>query len=120
MSAERAQFQPLDSLVVPRYAEVATFMRLPRTDELGQLDIGVFGVPLDMATFRGGTREGPAAIREASRAIRRVNPSSGISPFERCNIADLGDAPVNVLDHPGSLAAIGEFVAQLNERGIAP
>jgi guanidinopropionase len=120
VSTDRARFQPLDSLVVPRYAEVATFMRLPRSDELDGLDIGVFGVPLDMATFRGGTREGPAAIREASRAIRRVNPSTLVSPFDRCNIADLGDAPVNVLDHAGSLVAIGEFVAQLDARGIAP
>jgi guanidinopropionase len=120
VTTDRPPLQPLDSLVVPRYADVATFMRLPRTDELDGLDIGVFGVPLDMATFRGGTREGPAAVREASRAIRRVNPSSQVSPFDRCNVADLGDAPVNVLDQAGSLAAIGEFVARLNARGIAP
>ncbi len=120
MNSDRPDLQPLDSSVVPRYADVATFMRLPRLDDLEAVDIGVFGVPLDMATFRGGTREGPAAIREASRAIRRVNPSSGSSPFDRRNVADLGDAPVNVLDQAGSLADITEFVANLREHGIAP
>ena len=52
--------QPLDSSVVPRYAEVATFLRAPRVDDLDIVDIGIFGVPVDTATFRGGTREGPA------------------------------------------------------------
>jgi guanidinopropionase len=112
--------QPLDSFVVPRYADVATFMRVPRTDDLDGVDIGVFGVPSDSATFRGGTREGPAAIREASRAIRRVNPSTGVSPFDLANVADLGDAPVNVLDIPGSIAATEQFVRRLREHGVAP
>ena len=118
--SDRPDLQPLDSSVVPRYADVATFMRLPRTDELDHVDIGVFGIPLDSATFRGGTREGPAGVREASRAIRRVNPRSGVSPFDLANVADLGDAPVNVLDIPGSMAATRDFVARLREHGIAP
>jgi len=117
---DRRDLQPLDSSVVPRYADVATFMRLPRTDDLANVDIGVFGVPLDTATFRGGTREGPAAVREASRAIRRVNPHTGVSPFDLANVADLGDAPVNVLDAAGSLARTSAFVASLRERQVAP
>jgi guanidinopropionase len=95
-------------------------MRLPRTDELAHVDVGVFGIPLDSATFRGGTREGPSAIREASRAIRRVNPRTGVSPFDAVNVADIGDAPVNVLDIPGSMIATQAFVAHLRELGIAP
>ena len=117
---DRPDLQPLDSAVIPRYDEVATFMRLPRYDDLEHVDIGIFGVPLDNATFRGGTREGPAAVREASRAIRRVNPATGVSPFDLANVADIGDAPVNVLDHPGSYLAVERFVAGLRERGIAP
>ena len=112
--------QPLDSFVVPRYADVATFMRVPRTDDLDGVDVGVFGVPSDSATFRGGTREGPAAVREASRAIRRVNPSTKVSPFDLANVADLGDAPVNVLDIAGSIAATERFVRRLREHGVAP
>lgn len=120
MPPEREDLQPLDSAVVPRYADVATFMRLPRVSDLAHVDIGVFGIPLDTATFRGGTREGPAAVREASRGIRRVNPRSGVSPFDLVNVADIGDAPVNVLDTPGSLAATQAFAATLREQGIVP
>jgi guanidinopropionase len=118
--SDRRRLQPLDSAVVPRYADVATFMRIPRIDELEDVDIGIFGIPLDAATYRGGTREGPAAIREASRGIRRVNPRSGISPFDVANVADLGDAPVNVLDYPGSLASARDFVAKVRAAGVRP
>jgi guanidinopropionase len=117
---DRPDLQPLDSSVVPRYADVATFMRLPRTDDLEHVDVGIFGIPLDTATFRGGTREGPAGIREASRGIRRVNPHTGISPFDLANVADLGDVPVNVLDTPGSMALAQRFVADVRGRGIRP
>lgn len=117
---ERRRLQPLDSAVIPRYADVATFMRIPRVDELEDVDIGIFGIPLDMATYRGGTREGPMAIREASRGIRRVNPHTGISPFDLANVADLGDAPVNVLDYTGSLASARDFVAKVRGAGVRP
>jgi guanidinopropionase len=116
----RPDLQPLDSSVVPRDADVATFMRLPRTDALEHVDIGVFGVALDAATYRGGTRQGPAAVREASRAIRRVNPSTQVSPFDLANVADVGDVGVNVLDYPGSLALVQEFVGSLRRDDVVP
>lgn len=116
----RPDYQPLDSSVIPRYMDVATFMRLPRVDDLEHVDIGVFGIPSDSATYRGGTREGPAAVREASRGIRRVNSFTKVSPFDLCNVADIGDAPVNVLDIPGSMAATSEFVAGLRAQDVAP
>jgi guanidinopropionase len=117
---DRPDLQPLDSAVIPRDADVATFMRLPRIDDLTHVDVGVFGVPLDSATYRGGTRQGPAAVREASRAIRRVNPRTAVSPFDLANVADIGDVPVNVLDYPGSLELVREFVAGLREQGVVP
>jgi guanidinopropionase len=117
---EPPDLQPLDSSVIPRDADVATFMRLPRMHDLAHVDIGIFGVGLDAATFRGGTRQGPAAVREASRAIRRVNPRSGVSPFDLANVADVGDVPVNVLDYPGSIRMVQEFVAGLRKAAVAP
>jgi guanidinopropionase len=95
-------------------------MRAPRTDDLSRVDIGAFGVPFDTATFRSGTREGPAAVREASRAIRRVNPTTGVSPFDAANVADLGDVAVNNLDFAGSLERAEAFVAGLREAEVAP
>jgi guanidinopropionase len=116
----RPDLQPLDSSVIPRDADVATFMRLPRVDDLTHVDIGIFGAGLDFATYRGGTRQGPAAVREASRAIRRVNPRTQVSPFDLANVADVGDVPVNVLDYPGALARISERVSELRGAGVAP
>lgn len=118
--SDRPDLQPLDSSVIPRDADVATFMRLPRIDDLTHVDIGVFGVPLDAATYRGGTRQGPAAVREASRAIRRVNPRTAVSPFDLANVADIGDVPVNVLDYPGSLRLVRDYVAALRDAHVVP
>jgi guanidinopropionase len=117
---DRPDLQPLDSSRIARDADVATFMRLPRLDDLEHVDIGVFGVPLDMATFRGGTRLGPSAVREASRAIRRANPRTGVSPFDLCNVADVGDVPINMIDYAVSLTATQDFVVRLREAGVAP
>lgn len=120
MNQQRPDYQPLDSSAIPRDADVATFMRLPRIDDLSHVDIGVFGVALDAATYRGGTRQGPAAVREASRAIRRVNPRTEVSPFDLSNVADIGDVPVNVLDYPGSIAQTEDFVSRIQAQGVAP
>src|SRR5205809_7238908 len=91
-------FQPLDSAVIPRFAEPATFMRTPYVPSYAGLDIALVGVPFDLgSTNRAGARHGPAQIREMSRLIRRVNASSAIAPFDLCHVADVGDAPQNPL-----------------------
>jgi guanidinopropionase len=59
-------------------------------------------------------------VREASRVIRRLHPTSGISPFEICNVADLGDAPVNPLSFEQSIAMIERFFAELRGLDIVP
>ncbi|SHK50735.1 MAG: agmatinase [Paraburkholderia sp.] len=110
----------LDSGVVPRFAEPATFMRAPYTRSLEGVDIALAGVPYDLGcTNRNGPRQGPAQVREMSRLIRKINPYSGICPFDLANVADIGDAPVNPLDNNWSLDAITAFYAQLREKNIA-
>ena len=91
-----ADFQPVDPSVIPRFAGVATFMRTVMHAVSEEVDVGLVGIPFDLGlNHRTGARHGPAGVREASRLIRRVHPSSGIRPFEVCNVADLGDAPIN-------------------------
>ena len=112
---------PLDSSRVPRYAEIATFLRAPRLDDLGAIDIGLCGVPFDLAvSFRGGARQGPDAIRQASRLVRRVNPSSGIDPFADVQVADVGDVITGPLDLLGGLDQIAEHFAMLREHSVVP
>src|SRR5262249_24947287 len=88
------EFQPLDSAVIPRFAEPATFMRTPYGQRYAGLAIALVGVPFDLgSTHRAGARHGPARIREMSRWIRRGNASSAIAPFDLCHVADVGAPP---------------------------
>ena len=114
-------FQPIDPAVQPRFAGIATFLRTRRHDISEDVDIGLIGVPFDLGVnYRTGAREGPAAVREASRIIRKVHPTSGIKPFEICNVADLGDTPINPLNKDRSIAMIQEFIAAAHAAGIVP
>jgi len=114
-------FQPIDPSQVPRFADIATFMRTRRHDVSPEVDIGLVGVPFDLGlNYRTGARDGPAGVRAASRIIRRVHPSSGIKPFEICNVADLGDAPVNPMNKDRSIEAIEGFFTELVGAGIVP
>ena len=114
-------FRPIDSAVVPRYAGPATFMRAARAEIEGPLDIALVGVPLDLgATYRSGARQGPAGVREASRLIRQVNPSTGVAPFRLCNIADVGDAPTHPLSVETSVELVKTFYERIHAIGASP
>ena len=114
-------FTPLDPAVVPRFADIATFMRTRRCEPMDEVDIAMVGVPFDIGlNYRSGARQGPAGVREASRIIRRVHPTSGIRPFEICNVADLGDAPVNPMSKDASIEMIEAFFAELRAHRIVP
>jgi guanidinopropionase len=116
-------YQPLSSDVVPRYAGIATFMRLPHVapEQATDLDIGIVGVPWDGGTTnRAGARHGPRQVREMSALMRRYHPVLDISPYEIANCADLGDAPVNPLEIVGTLDGLTSHYRQIVGRGITP
>ncbi len=115
------RFQPVDASVTPRFAGIATFMRTQRHEVSADVDIALAGVPFDIGVnYRTGARQGPAAVREASRLIRRVHPVSGIAPYDLCNVADVGDAPVNPIDLNQSIAMIESFFAGIHAAGAIP
>jgi guanidinopropionase len=119
--AGNPEFQPIDPSVVPRFAGHATFMRTVSHEISDLVDIGLVGVPFDLGlNFRTGARQGPAGVREASRLIRRVHPTSGIKPFEICNVADLGDAPVNPMNKDRSIETIQDFFQKMRDASIVP
>lgn len=118
-------FHPITGSVMPRYAGVATLMRLPwlGLDDplLQEVDIGLVGVPWDGGTTnRPGARHGPRQVRDISTMVRNVNRASGLKPFSLCNCADLGDSPVNPVDLMDSLVHIEAFFNRLQEANIAP
>lgn len=115
------RFQPVDAAVTPRFAGIATFMRTQRSDVSPELDIALVGVPFDIGVnYRAGARQGPSAVREASRLIRRVHNVSGIAPYDICNVADVGDAPVNPIDLHRSIQMIEAFFAEIHAAGALP
>lgn len=115
-----AQFQPLDSGLVPRFAGLPTFMRLPVASP-EEVDIALVGVPFDGGTTnRTGARHGPREIRNQSSLVRRVHHVTGISPFDRIKAGDCGDAPVNPLDLMASLDSIGTFFAAIHAARTRP
>ena len=115
--------QPLSGLEVPRFAGIATFMRLPHIplNKVRDLDIGLIGVPFDGGTTnRPGPRHAPRQMRDMSAFIRKVNPATRVNPYELVNVADLGDCPVNPADVKDSLKRIERYYARLVAKGIRP
>src|SRR5512133_2023311 len=80
---------------VPRFAGIATYARLPHTQDLNGVDVAIFGVPFDGGTsFRPGARFGPQAIRKGSRLIRSYNHSLDVEPLADLKVIDYGDLAV--------------------------
>jgi guanidinopropionase len=114
-------YAPVDASKVPRFSDIATFLRTRRIDMNEEIDVGLVGVPFDIGlNYRGGPREAPSAVRQASRIIRMVHPSFGTEPYKLCNVADIGDAPVNPLDKDGSIESIEAHFRRMTELGIRP
>ncbi|MFC0540965.1 agmatinase [Kutzneria chonburiensis] len=109
---------PIDSSVVPRFAGLATFARLPRIDQVSRADVAVVGVPFDSGvSYRPGARFGPAAVREASRLLRPYHPGLDVSPFERAQVVDAGDIAANPMDIPQAIGTIEREAGELLDSG---
>jgi agmatinase len=114
-----ARFKPIDAQVIPRFAGIKTFMRLPHVTDLGGVEAAAVGIPFDTGTsFRPGPRFGPEAIRAASALLRPFHPAYGIDLLDALGVVDYGDVPVAPGDTPGSLRRIEEGVAPLAEAGV--
>lgn len=119
-----SKFSPVDASIVPRFADVATFLRTKRVDIdefADEIDIGLCGVPFDIGlNYRTGAREAPAFVRQHSRIIRQVNQNNGIEPYNIANIADIGDAPINPMNKDQSIDDIEKFFANLKAKNVRP
>jgi guanidinopropionase len=123
MANKPDSYKPIPGDVLPRFAGIATFMRLPHVApaDADEVDIGLIGVPWDGGTTnRAGARHGPRQIRDLSTMARNVHHASGIMPFQLCNCADLGDSPVNPVDIEDTLARVEAFYTEVADQGILP
>jgi agmatinase len=113
--------RPLDAHVIPRFAGVRTFMRLPHTTDLAGVDAAAIGIPFDTATsYRTGARFGPEAIRSASALLRPFHPGFGIDLVETLSIVDYGDLPVAPGDTQGTYRGVEEGLTPVVEAGVFP
>jgi len=113
--------KPISSMMTPRFADVATFFRLPIIKNLEDLDYCICGVPWDGGTTnRPGARHGPREVRNASSLIRLYHPVSLKSPYDNFNIADIGDCPVNPADLQDSLTKIKAFFENIVNTNTIP
>ena len=107
----------VDATQVPRFAGPATFARLPRIDEVSDVDVAVVGVPFDAGvSYRPGARFGPAHVRESSRLLRPYNPAADVEPFARQQVVDAGDIAVNPFDIEAALGQVEAGARALLER----
>ncbi len=107
-----------DGLVIPRYAGLTTFARLPRLEDAGRHDIAVAGVPFDSGvTYRPGARFGPAHIRQSSRLLRPYNQTQQVYPFRDQQVVDAGDIPANPFDIRTAITEIEQGAAALAPDG---
>jgi hypothetical protein len=84
------EWEPVSGAVLPRYAGVPTFMRLPYIPEgdprRAEVDIGILGMPWDGATSNRpgrGTGHGGCAMPRPWSA--RCTGRRGRRPTRRCN-----------------------------------
>src|SRR5262245_14189564 len=104
----------LDSRKSPRFAQPATFMRLPHQTELAGVDVAIVGVPFDGGTsYRSGARLGPREIRVQSSLIRPYSYFLKVAPFETLTVVDAGDVDAPPVGIEPAFAAIQAGVARI-------
>ncbi|WP_254453361.1 arginase family protein [Siccirubricoccus sp. G192] len=96
---------------IPTFATPPGFLGAIRQDR--GADFTVAGIPLDIGTTnRAGTRDGPAAIRRASRMlVDGAHPAHWVEPATM-PLADTGDFAIALGDIPASLALIEQQAAE--------
>lgn len=113
--------QPQSGNTMPRFAGLASMMRLPMADRPDGLDAAFIGVPLDIGTSnRAGARFGPRQIRAESALIRPYNMATGAAPFDTLQVADLGDVPINTYSIEKSMPIITAFYDRVLAAGCRP
>ena len=113
--------QPRASFQSPRFAQPATFMRLPHVADPGGLDVAIVGVPYDGGTsYRPGARLGPREIRSQSSLIRPYSYFQKIAPFDVLNVADVGDVDPPPVSIEKAYEAIEARIGEIADAGARP
>ncbi|WP_375572725.1 arginase family protein [Seohaeicola saemankumensis] len=105
------------------YAGPPTFMGVPSSTNAAGAVAAILGCPFDCGThaFRIGSRQGPTAIREQSRLIRRYHSElADLDILTEMGVIDAGDVVLTPSRMEDSFAAIEEAAFRLAAAGAAP
>ncbi|WP_235216180.1 agmatinase [Ruegeria halocynthiae] len=106
---------------MPRFGGETTMMRLPRHTSAEGLDACFVGIPMDIgASNRSGTRMGPRAIRAESVLMRPFNMATGAAPFDKMQVADIGDVAINTFDLKKTVDIITEAYDEILGHDCVP
>ncbi len=96
----------------PTFAIPPGFLGVTRHDDAARFVVA--GIPLDIGTTnRAGTRDGPRAIRAASRMLTDGDhPTFWVEPAAM-ELSDIGDFEIALGDIPASLALIEQQAAPI-------
>jgi agmatinase len=112
---------PRESFKSPRFAQPATFMRLPHVEDPAGLDVAIVGVPFDGGTsYRTGARLGPREIRAQSSLIRPYSYFQKVAPFDVLKVADVGDVDAPPTSIEKAYAAIEQAMDRILGAGAIP
>lgn len=115
------KYTPIDSTIIPRFAEVKTFIRLPNVRTTEDIDYAIVGIPFDTGTtYRTGARFGPSAIRAASSIIKPYNYVQDVNVAEILSGVDYGDVPVITGYIMDTYEEIEKTFTPLVEAGVVP
>jgi agmatinase len=96
-------------------------MRLPYVPDPAGLDVAIVGVPYDGGTsYRPGARLGPREIRAQSSLIRPYSYFQKVAPFEKLNVADVGDVDAPPVSIDRCYAAIESRIGAIADAGVRP
>lgn len=113
--------KPRDSFSSPRFAQPATFMRLPHRTDLAGVDVAILGIPFDGGTsYRPGARLAPREIRNQSSLIRPYSFFQKVSPFDRLTVVDAGDVDAPPVSIERCYAVVEDAVRAVLDAGAIP
>jgi agmatinase len=96
-------------------------MRLPHVEQAAGLDVAIVGVPFDGGTsYRPGARLGPREVRAQSSLIRPYSYFQKVAPFDRLNVADVGDIDAPPVSIEKCYDVVEERIGSIVDAGARP
>ena len=105
----------------PSFSSIRTFMRLPTTRVLNEVDFAIVGLPFDTgSSVRVGSRFAPETIRSVSVSLGSYNVGLNIPIFDILSGIDYGDVKVVPGFIDDSLKRIDDTLSVIHSANVIP